>query len=63
MDASEPLGVLALLLGLGGSIANGYAATRQLSGSRLNLTDEAAETARTWSFRGWFLIGSRPWSG
>jgi hypothetical protein len=57
MDASKVLGVSALLLGLAGSIANGYAASRQLSGTRLKLTGEAAESARTWSVRGWYFVG------
>lgn len=57
MDASKELGVLALLLGLAGSFANGYAATRQLSGTRLDLTKEAAESAWTWSVGGWIFVG------
>jgi hypothetical protein len=57
MDASKALGVLALVLGLVGSIANGYASSRQLSGTTLNLTHEAAESAGAWSVRGWFLVG------
>jgi len=40
-----------------GSIANGFAARQQLSGTRLNLTKEADESAKEWSVRGWFLVG------
>ena len=57
MDASKVLGIIALLLGLAGAIANGYAGSRYLSGTTLNLTSEAAKSSRTWTFVGWVLIG------
>jgi hypothetical protein len=63
MDASKALGIFALLLGLMGSIANGFAARQQLSGTRLNLTKEADESAKKWSVRGWFLVGSAAVAG
>ena len=54
---AKALGIVALLLGLAGAIANGYAATRQLRSDELILGKETADSARRWSIVGWVLVG------
>jgi hypothetical protein len=56
MDASAWWWVVALSLGLLGSIANGFAATRQVWGTQWKNTAEAAREATFWSRVGWPLI-------
>ena len=61
MDASKAFGIAALILGLLGSVANGYAASPQLCASRqlwrkrLVLWEDRVATV--WSFVGVDLIG------
>jgi cytochrome c biogenesis factor len=56
MNSSKALAILALFLGLVGAVANGFAASRQLRGTRLNLTKEAADSAKRWAVVGWFFV-------